>query len=422
MEEKAKIDQWDSDDSLARFRQKFHFPKDASGNEVVYLTGNSLGLQPEGVEQYLNEELKDWRNYGVEGHVEARRPWVDYHKIFRTSLARVVGAHPEEVVAMNGLTANLHFLMVSFFRPKGRRVKLLCEAKAFPSDIYALKSQLRFHGLDESNLILLENKEGEDYLKTEDILEVIEEHGEEIAFSLLGGVNYYTGQFFDIPKITDALHKKGAIVGWDLAHAAGNTPLQLHDWGVDCAAWCSYKYLNSGPGNVSGIYIHKKYHGLKDIPRFEGWWGHDDESRFAMPTEFVPMPSAEAWQLSNAPVLGMAAHRASLDIFDETSMDELRGKSLRLTAYLEEILDEIGERYQTAWRILTPRNPEERGCQLSLYIPSKGRELFEHLKANGVTADWRNPDVIRMAPAPLYNSFNDLYRLKNLMIDFYENA
>lgn len=422
MDEKSRVAEWDQADVLAHFRTQYHFPVDQSGQPVVYLTGNSLGLQPKGVATYLMEEVEDWRKYGVEGHVHARRPWVDYHKLFHASLARIVGAHPEEVVAMNGLTANLHFLMVSFYRPRGKRTKLLCEAKAFPSDLYALRSQLRFHGLGDEHLILLENREGEDHLRTEDILQVIDLHGDEIALSMMGGVNYYTGQLFDMATITQALKAKGAMVGWDLAHAAGNVPLQLHDWEVDCAAWCSYKYLNSGPGNVSGVFIHKKHHGLAEIPRFEGWWGHDDASRFAMPNQFQPMPSAEAWQLSNAPVLGMAAHRAALDLFDQTSMEALREKSLRLTAYLEQILLEVGQAKQTGWRILTPATPEERGCQLSLLVPHNGRALFDHLQQHGVVADWREPDVIRMAPTPMYNSFADLYRLKNLLLAYYEQA
>lgn len=422
MDEKSRVEEWDQTDGLAHLREQYHFPVDRNGQPVVYLTGNSLGLQPKGVEPYLMEEVEDWRTYGVEGHVHARRPWVDYHKLFRTSLARIVGAYPDEVVAMNGLTANLHFLMVSFYRPSGSRTKLLCEAKAFPSDLYALRSQLRFHGLSDDHLILLENRPDEDHLRTEDILEVIEQHGDQIALSMMGGVNYYTGQLFDMETITRALKAKGAMVGWDLAHAAGNAPLQLHDWGVDCAAWCSYKYLNSGPGNVSGVFIHNKHHGLKNIPRFEGWWGHDDESRFAMPDQFQPMPTAEAWQLSNAPVLGMAAHRAALDLFDQTSMQELRKKSLRLTAYLEEILLEVGRDKQTGWRILTPSAPEERGCQLSLLVPQNGRALFDYLQQQGVVADWREPDVIRMAPTPMYNSFADLYRLKNHLLAYYEQA
>lgn len=422
MDEKSRVEEWDRTDGLAHLREQYHFPIDRNGQPVVYLTGNSLGLQPKGVESYLMEEVEDWRTYGVEGHVHARRPWVDYHKLFRTSLARIVGAYPDEVVAMNGLTANLHFLMVSFYRPNGSRSKLLCEAKAFPSDLYALRSQLRFHGLSDDHLILLENRPGEDHLRTEDILEVIEQHGDQIALSMMGGVNYYTGQLFDMETITRALKAKGAMVGWDLAHAAGNAPLQLHDWGVDCAAWCSYKYLNSGPGNVSGVFIHNKHHGLKNIPRFEGWWGHDDESRFAMPDQFQPMPTAEAWQLSNAPVLGMAAHRAALDLFDQTNMQELRKKSLRLTAYLEEILLEVGREKQTGWRILTPSAPEARGCQLSLLVPQNGRALFDFLQQQGVVADWREPDVIRMAPTPMYNSFADLYRLKNHLLAYYEQA
>jgi len=420
MEIDSEIRIQDEKDPLKSFRNAFLIPKDEKGNDVVYLTGNSLGLQPKEAKTYLLEELEDWAKYGVEGHVHARRPWVEYHSFFSESLARIMGAKQEEVVAMNGLTTNLHLLMVSFFRPKGKRTKLLCEGKAFPSDLYALRSQLRFHGLDDSNLVLLHPREGEHSLRTEDILAKIHELGDTLALSMLGAVNFYTGQFFEIQKITQAIKAVGAFAGWDLAHAAGNLPLQLHNWDVDCAAWCSYKYLNSGPGSVSGIFIHEKHHGLKDIPRFEGWWGHDSESRFKMPDHFQPMPTAEAWQLSNAPVLSMAAHRASLDLFDKTSMQELRSKSLKLTAYLEEILNEIGKKYQTDWKILTPSEPEQRGCQLSLLLPKKGRALFDYLQSNGVTADWREPDVIRMAPVPMYNSLGDLNRLKKIIIEFYE--
>ena len=422
MEENERVANWDQNDPLRAFRDEFHFPKALNGHECVYLTGNSLGLQPVAAERYVREELEDWQQFGVEGHVHARRPWVNYHSLFPESLGKIVGAKKEEVVAMNGLTANLHFLMVSFFRPEGKRKKLLIEAKAFPSDLYALRSQLRYHGLGEEDLILIQNREGEDHIRTEDILKIIDAHGEEIAMSMMGGVNYYSGQFFDMASITSALKNAGAMVGWDLAHAAGNVPMKLHEWGVDCAAWCSYKYLNSGPGNVSGVFIHEKHHGKTDIPRFEGWWGHDESSRFAMPEHFVPMPTADAWQLSNAPVLGMAAHRAALDIFDRTDMQTLREKSIRLTAYLEEILLELGLRFNTGWRILSPKDPAQRGCQLSLFVPERGKSLFDFLKTHNVIADWREPDVIRMAPAPLYNSFADLYRLKKIMIDFYEKS
>ena len=417
-----QAEEWDKADPLAHLRSSYHFPKDAEGRETVYLTGNSLGLQPKAAEKYLLEELEDWKNLGVEGHTRSRRPWVDYHSFFQSSLARIVGAKTEEVVPMNGLTANLHLLMVSFFRPDQKRNKLLIEAKAFPSDLYALRSQLRFHGLTDDHLILLENPDGSDQLHTEDILKLIEERGDEIALSLMGGVNYYTGQLFDMQRITKALKAKGAMVGWDLAHAAGNVPLALHDWDVDMAAWCSYKYLNSGPGSVAGIFIHERHHNVRDIPRFEGWWGHDDKSRFLMDEVFEPMKTAEAWQLSNAPVLAMAAHRAALDLFDQTSMEELRKKSVHLTGILEGILLEIGQKHQTGWRILTPADPKARGCQLSLFIPSEGKALFDHISSHGVVADWRNPNVIRMAPVPMYNSYSDLYRLQQIILDFYEET
>ena len=409
----------DATDHLQQYRQHFLFPRKA-GREALYFTGNSLGLQPVKARRIIEEELDDWAEYGVDGHTESRRPWLHYHEFFAEGLAHIVGAHPTEVVAMNGLTTNLHLLLVSFYQPKGKRTKILCESKAFPSDQYALKSQLRFHGLDESHLIELPINPKTQLIDEEEIKRILNEHGDEIAVMMIGGVNYYTGQFFDMEKITRQARAKGITVGWDLAHAAGNVPLQLHDWDVDFAAWCSYKYLNSGPGAVSGIFIHERHHGSKDIPRFEGWWGHDKASRFAMPEQFVPIPTAEAWQLSNAPVFSMAPLLASLELFQKAGIEELHQKSLRLTAYLEFVIDEVARRHEVPLEIFTPREPARRGCQISLNAGKKGRELFNYLSEQGVVADWREPDVIRLAPVPLYNSFTDVYELGEALNTYFE--
>ncbi|MBI1316189.1 kynureninase [bacterium] len=395
-------------------RDQFWIPQTFEARDQVYLTGNSLGLQPKEARRYVLEELDDWARFGVEGHVHARRPWVDYHSGFAPSLARIVGAEPEEVVAMNGLTANLHLMMVSFYRPQGSRRKILCEAKAFPSDLYAFESQIRFHGGAPTDLIALEPRPGEHLLRTEDIAEAIDRHRDELALLLLGGVNYYTGQWFEMHTLTHQARQRGIVVGWDLAHAAGNVPMQLHDWDVDFAVWCSYKYLNSGPGSVSGAYVHQRHHGQSDIPRFEGWWGHRIQNRFAMPSRFEPTPTAEAWQLSNAPVLSMAAHRAALDLFDEAGMDRLRARSLELTAYLEAALNKLIAAKRWPWRWISPTDPEQRGAQLSLEVGAAGRRFFDYLGRNGVVADWREPGVIRMAPAPLYNTFEDLAQLYSI--------
>ena len=397
-------------DPLKSFREQFYIPK-LNGEETVYLTGNSLGLQPKNAETYINQELEDWKNLGVEGHFHAKHPWMPYHEFFSESLSKLVGAKPSEVVAMGTLTNNLHLLMVSFYRPQGKRNKILCEAKAFPSDQYALASQARFHGLDPKEIVVeLHPRKGEHTLRTEDILQKIEDLGDDLAMLMIGGVNYYTGQVHDMKTITAAAREKGAFVGWDLAHGIGNVELHLHDWGVDFAAWCSYKYLNSGPGSVAGIFVHERHHGKADIPRFEGWWGHDKDSRFKMPDTFVPMPTAEAWQLSNAPVFAMAPHRASLDIFDQTTFEQRREKAVKLSGFLEFILDEIARKNNAHFEIITPRDWAQRGSQLSVFLHGQGRELFDKLMAAGVIADWREPNVIRMAPVPLYNSFEDIWR------------
>ena len=404
----------DAADPLRAFRERFHFPQH-EGAPVVYFTGNSLGLQPKGVAGILQQEMDDWARYGVEGHFQAKNPWVSYHELFSESLAKVVGANPSEVVAMNGLTANLHLLMVSFYRPKGKQVKILCEERPFPSDTYAMASQIAFHGLDpEVELIEMKPRTGEHTLRTEDIKARITELGDELALVLFGGVNFYTGQAFDMQAITEAGHAVGAVVGFDLAHAAGNLKMQLHDWNVDFACWCSYKYMNSGPGGVAGIFVHERHHGA-GLPMFAGWWGHDKKDRFKMERTFKPMHSAEAWQLSNAPVFAMAPHRAALDLFDETGMDRLVAKSVMLTAYLEFVIDDIAARTGTKLEILTPRDPGQRGCQLSVVLHGKGRQLFDQLTAHGVIADWREPNVIRMAPVPLYNNFEDVHRFGTIL-------
>lgn len=398
----------DSADPLTKYRDRFYIPQH-EGKDSIYFTGNSLGLQPKKVRQYLEEELEDWAQLGVEGHFESRRPWLKYHEFFSRSLARIVGAKEEEVVAMGGLTANLHFLMATFYRPEGKRRKIICEQKAFPSDAYALQSQARLHGFEpEEVLVEVGPRAGEHTIRLEDVLATIEEVGDELATIMIGGVNYYSGQVFDMKAITEAGHAVGAMVGFDLAHGAGNLELSLHEWGVDFAAWCSYKYMNSGPGGVAGIYIHERHARDKGMFRLAGWWGQDKESRFQMGPEFDPIPTAEGWQLSNAPVFTMACHRASLDLFDEIGMAKLNQKSRRLTAYLEFVIDAVGSAADNAdFEIITPK---ARGCQLSILAHGQGKSLFDRLTAQGVIADWREPNVIRVAPVPMYNSFEDCWR------------
>jgi kynureninase len=403
--------QLDAEDELKKYRDLFYFPQ-MNGRDVIYLTGNSLGLQPKATQDYVLDELEDWANFGVEGHFHARKPWLSYHEQFAEPLARITGAKPEEIVVMNQLTVNLHLLLVSFYRPTKQRFKILCEAKAFPSDQYALESQVRFHGFDPSSaLVEVEPRKGEFCIRQEDILAAIEKNGQELALVMIGGVNYYTGQVFDMPSIAAAAQKAGAYVGFDLAHAAGNLKLELHDWNVDFACLCSYKYLNSGPGGVAGVFVHEKHLQEKDMPRFAGWWGHDKASRFKMEKGFVPIPTAEAWQVSNAPVLSMAAHKAALDIFSEVGMDALVKKSELLTGYLEFIINSIGSKLE----IITPRDKKQRGCQLSIVAHGRGKELFNKLMEGGAITDWREPNVIRCAPVPLYNSFEDVYRFGALL-------
>lgn len=399
----------DHQDQLAAFREEFLFPQH-EGKNMLYFTGNSLGLQPKNARASVNQELDDWATYGVEGHFHAKRPWYSYHEQFAKGSAMIVGAKESEVVVMNQLTVNLHLLLISFYRPEGKRKKILFETKPFPSDHYAFESQARLHGLlPEDVLVEMQPREGEVTLRTEDIVSKIQSVGDELAVVCFGAVNYFTGQFFDIKTITEAAHAVGAKAGFDLAHAAGNVPLHLHDHNVDFACWCSYKYLNSGPGGVSGAYIHERYHKDKSLVRLAGWWGHNKQTRFQMQPGFDPIESAEAWQMSNAPVLSMAAHKASLDIFEQAGMSALRTKSLALTAYLEFIVKETAQSTGVALRILTPENPEERGCQLSIVVPGATKKLVHDLAARGVIVDWREPNVIRLAPVPLYNSFEDIY-------------
>jgi kynureninase len=408
--------QLDEKDPLKYFRQKFFIPKH-NDKDCIYFTGNSLGLQPKKVKDYIQQELDDWAKLGVEGHFHAHNPWLSYHEIFSQQLSKLVGALPHEVVAMNSLTVNLHLLMVSFYQPTKQRYKIICEAKAFPSDQYAFESQVKYHGFNaEDAIIEVYPREGEYALRTKDILKKIEQHGRETAVVLFGGVNYYTGQCFDMQAITEAAHGVGAYAGFDLAHAAGNVGLQLHDWNVDFACWCSYKYLNSGPGSVGGAFLHTKHIGNTKLPRFAGWWGHTKEIRFKMEKGFNAIPTAEGWQISNAPVLSMAAHKASLDIFDEAGIGNLHAKRKMLAAYLHFILADINERHhKKAIEVITPSNENERGCQVSMFMLQQGKKIFEGLTQHGVVADWREPNVIRVAPVPLYNTFEDVWQFGNII-------
>ncbi len=418
----AFVKEQDAADPLRKFRERFYFPQ-MNEQDVVYFTGNSLGLQPKTAQDHILKELEDWATYGVEGHFLARNPWFSYHEMFAEPVSKIVGAKPGEVVVMNQLTSNIHFLFVSFYRPTKTRYKILCEAKAFPSDQYALASQAEFHGYDPDDAIIeVAPRAGEHCIRHEDILSSIEKNKEELALVFIGGVNYYSGQVFDMKAITEAAHKAGALCGFDLAHAAGNVRLNLHDWNVDFAAWCTYKYLNSFAGGVGGAFVHEKHHGKK-LPVFAGWWGHDKATRFKMEKKFVPIHSAEAWAVSNVPVLSMAAHKAAVDIFEEAGMDALIVKSNKLTGYLEFVIRDTSSQLE----VITPR--ENRGCQLSIIAHGMGKSLHEKLTLGGVISDWRETNlpadsegrqqlqagVIRCAPVPLYNSFEDIYRFGQLL-------
>jgi len=415
----------DRADPLAEFRERFHHPQ-TNDKQALYFAGNSLGLMPRTAHKAIETELKDWALLGVKGHFQASNPWIDYHSLLTPLVAGIVGARESEVVCMNTLTTNLHLLFVSFYRPGRRRYKIISEAKMFPSDRYMLETQVSFHGFDPDQAIIeIEPREGEFLIREEDILAAIEEHGDELALVFFGAVNYFTGQYFNLPALTRAAHDAGALAGFDLAHAAGNLPLQLHDWGVDFAAWCSYKYLNAGAGNVAGLFVHERHGENFDLPRFGGWWGHNKERRFLMENHFQPMAGAEGWQVSNQPVLGMALKKTSLEIMAEAGMPKLREKSIRLTAYLEFVLRDIFDAlskdapFPVKLSIISPEDPHSRGCQLSLRLVGIDRQLLEAMMEQGIIADFREPDVIRMAPVPLYNSFEDIFHagviLKSLL-------
>ena len=406
----------DAQDELRKYRDEFHFPH-VNGKQVIYFTGNSLGLQPKRTKTYVDEVMNDWANLAVEGHFYSDKPWWDYQERFAVPLSEIVGAKPSEVGVMNTLTVNLHLLMVSFYNPTPNKYKIICEEKAFPSDQYMFQSQVKFHGFDPKDAIVeIKRREGEANIHLEDVLAKIEEVGSELALVLIGGVNYYTGQVFDMKTITAAGQKQGAYVGWDLAHAAGNIKLELHDWNVDFAAWCSYKYMNSGPGNASGFFVHEKHHNDKELKRFAGWYGHNKERRFKMEPDFDPVHGADGWQISNLPILSLAPYLASVEMFAEVGMDKLIAKRNLITSYLEFVLHEIDKELEGAdFEILTPANQEERGCQLSVYLHGQGRELFEKLMKNGVITDWREPNVIRLAPAPFYCSFEDMYEFGQIL-------
>jgi kynureninase len=397
----------DARDPLARFRQCFFIPKTNRGEECIYFCGHSLGLQPKAAASYIDQELQDWAKLGVEGHFRAKHPWVPYHRLLTAQTAELAGAEPQEIVLMNSLTVNLHLMMASFYRPTAERNKILIESGAFPSDQYAVKSQIRFHAFDPASSVLeISPRQGESCLREEDIESVIEREGRSIGLILFAGVNYATGQVFDMEAITRAGHRRGCIVGFDLAHAIGNIPLRMHDWGADFAVWCSYKYLNGGPGCVAGCFVHDRYSKSWDLPRLAGWWGHDEKIRFLMGPEFHPMPGAEGWQLSNPPILALAPLRASMELFSEAGMARLRAKSISVTGYLDFLLRQEAPGFS----IITPTEEQQRGAQVSIRLGPQGHDLADQLAHHGVIGDWREPDIFRVAPVPLYNSYQDVYR------------
>lgn len=406
----------DAQDSLRKFRDEFLFPQH-DGKDAIYFCGNSLGLQPKRTKEYILKQLDNWAEYGVEGHFKSATPWMYYQKTTKESLANLIGAKPIEVVAMNQLTVNLHLMMVSFYRPTETRYKIIMEGSAFPSDQYALETQVKFHGFEPNDAIVeLFPREGEYTLREEDILAAIETHKDSLALVMMGAVNYYTGQFFPLHEIAEKAHAVGALCGFDLAHAMGNIPMQLHDWNVDFAVWCSYKYLNSSPGGMSGVFIHEKHATNPETPRFAGWWGYKEDTRFKMQKGYIPEPGAEGWQMSNVPVLTMAAHRAALDLFDEATLTALREKSLKLTAYMEYIIREANKKIGfEKFIIITPSDPTARGAQLSVICKDGGKKVFDELTSKGIIGDWREPEVLRFAPVPLYNSFEDVFRFGEII-------
>lgn len=412
--------QCDEADKLKSFRTRFHFPQH-NKKDVIYFCGNSLGLQPAKTEEYVLQELKDWQTFGVEGHFVAKNPWFPYHEFLRTNMSKVVGALPTEVVVMNSLTTNIHLLLVSFYRPTKERYKIICEVSAFPSDQYALQSQVKSHNYQPDDAIIeLRPREGEYAIRHEDVLATIEKHKNELALVFIGNPNYYTGQVFNMKEVTDMGHRCGALVGFDLAHGAGNLELKLHDWNVDFAVWCSYKYLNAGPGGVAGAYVHEKHCNNTELIRFAGWWGNDPNTRFTMPHNFVPVKSADAWQLSNAPILPMAALRASLEVFADAGMEDLVAKRKKLNDYLRFVINEAIQKNKQEKNIfiITPEHEQERGAQVSLICKKNGKQIHQYLTTKGVVADWREPKVLRMAAVPLYNSFSDVFEFGK----FFEEA
>jgi kynureninase len=410
--------QLDADDPLRLFREKFHLPVGQNGEPLIYFAGNSLGLMPKSAREIVDQELDDWAALGVDAHLDAETPWYSYHENLRESLGRVVGAKPIEVICMNSLTVNIHLMMATFYRPTTSRFKILMEDPAFPSDTYAIKTQIVHHGRDpKGSLLLARPREGELTVRTEDIIGMIDANADSLALVLIGGVNFFTGQWFDIAAITAAAQKHGITVGIDLAHGVGNVPLSMHDWNVDFAVWCSYKYLNAGPGAVAGAFVHERHATNTELPRLAGWFGNDPNTRFRMQLEpeFIPVPSADGWQISNPPILSMAPLRASLAVFDEAGgMKALRDKSKKLTGYLEFLLEHAGSNRFT---IITPHDPDARGCQLSILAHQNPKKLHKELEARGVKADFREPNVIRAAPAPLYNSFHDVWRFAKILAD-----
>jgi kynureninase len=411
----------DRRDSLSELRDEFVFPEGPDGDRAIYFCGNSLGLQPRRAREIVDREMDEWAEMAVDGHFDGEQAWSSYHDNLAGPMSRIVGASPDEVVVMNTLTANLHFMLVSFYRPDDDRYKIIMEGGAFPSDEYAFKSQADFHGYDPDDAVVhVEPREGEATIRTEDILQTIEEHGDETALVCLSGLQYYTGQIFDMETITEKAHEVGAKVGWDLAHAVGNAELELHEWGPDFAVWCTYKYLNGGPGSVAGCFVHDRWSEAFDLPRFAGWWGNRPETRFEMKPEFDPAPGAAGWQVSNAPILSMAPLEASLELFDRAGMEALRTKSKDLTGWMLELIDRMPDQ---PFEIITPRAPQARGCQLSIRTPAErgddgGRALYRALREGGVVCDYREPRVIRVAPTPMYNSYMDVWRFCRILYDF----
>jgi kynureninase len=408
--------QLDAEDSLRSFRDKFHLPLGADGKPLIYLAGNSLGLMPKAAKQIVAQELDDWATLAVDAHLKASTPWYTSHEALREPVARLVGARPNEVICMNSLTVNLHLMMATFYRPTKSRFKILMEEPAFPSDTYAIKTQIVHHGFDPNDaLVLARPRDGEFTVRQDDIEAILEKEGDQIALVLIAGVNFFTGQLFEVERITAAGQKRGCVVGIDLAHAIGNVPLALHDWNVDFAVWCSYKYLNSGPGAVAGAFVHERHATNRELPRLAGWFGNDPNTRFRLhlEPEFIPVPSADGWQISNPPIFSMAPLRASLAIFDEAGgMEALRAKSIKLTGYLEFLIESVGHSMLT---LITPRETGERGCQLSILVREHPKELFKKLEAAGVKCDFREPNVIRAAPTPLYNTFHEVWRIAKIL-------